>query len=84
MPHWELAKKYAIIDFDLGSKVTGAGFPFYKNGGARLQRALINFFLEEAIQAGYDEYRRRYVMALNYRLGRVPCVGVAVIERHGE
>jgi len=57
MPHWELAKKYDIIDFDLGSKVTGAGFPFYKNQGARLQRALINFFLEEALKAGYDEYQ---------------------------
>lgn len=57
LPHWELAKKYDIIDFDLGSKVTGAGFPFYKNKGARLQRALINFFLDEAIKAGYDEYQ---------------------------
>ena len=57
LPHWELAKKYDIIDFDLGSKVTGAGFPFYKNAGARLQRALINFFLEEAIKAGYEEYQ---------------------------
>jgi len=45
LPHWELASKYDIIDFDLGSKVTGAGFPFYKDKGARLQRALINFFL---------------------------------------
>ena len=57
VPHWELARKYDIIDFDLGSKVTGAGFPFYKNSGARLQRALINFFLDEAIKAGYDEYQ---------------------------
>lgn len=57
LPHWELASKYRIIDFDLGSKVTGAGFPFYRNKGARLQRALINFFLEEAIRAGYDEYQ---------------------------
>ena len=56
-PHWDLAKKYDIIDFDLGSKVTGAGFPFYKNQGARLQRALINFFLDEAITAGYSEYQ---------------------------
>ncbi len=56
-PHWDLAKKYDIIDFDLGSKVTGAGFPFYKNQGARLQRALINFFLDEAIAAGYSEYQ---------------------------
>ena len=57
MPHWDLAKKYNIIDFDLGSKVTGAGFPFYRGQGARLQRALINFFLDEAISAGYLEYQ---------------------------
>ncbi len=57
VPHWELAKKYDIIDFDLGAKVTGAGFPFYKGKGARLQRALINFFLDEAIEAGYSEYQ---------------------------
>lgn len=56
-PHWELAKQYDIIDFDLGSKVTGAGFPFYKGQGARLQRALINFFLEEATKSGYIEYQ---------------------------
>ncbi len=55
--HWDLAKKYQIIDFDLGSKVTGAGFPFYRGKGARLQRALINFFLDEAIKAGYLEYQ---------------------------
>jgi len=55
LPHWELAAKYDIIDFELGSKVTGAGFPFYKGMGARLQRALINFFLEEGIKAGYAE-----------------------------
>lgn len=54
-PHWELASVYDIIDFDLGSKVTGAGFPFYKGAGAKLQRSLINFFLEEAIAAGYTE-----------------------------
>lgn len=54
-PHWELASGYDIIDFDLGSKVTGAGFPFYKGYGAKLQRSLINFFLEEAIAAGYTE-----------------------------
>jgi seryl-tRNA synthetase len=55
LPHWELATKYDIIDFDLGSKVTGAGFPFYKGKGAKLQRALINFFLDKAIEAGYRE-----------------------------
>lgn len=56
-PHWELAKEKDIIDFDLGSKVTGAGFPFYKGKGARYQRALINFFLDEAQKAGYTEYQ---------------------------
>lgn len=56
-PHWDLATKYKIIDFDLGSKVTGAGFPFYRGKGARLQRALINFFLDEAREAGYLEYQ---------------------------
>ena len=55
IPHWELAKKYNIIDFELGVKVTGAGFPFYIGQGARLQRALINFFLDQARDAGYTE-----------------------------
>ena len=55
LPHWELAAKYDIIDFDLGSKVTGAGFPFYKGKGAKLQRALINFFLDRAMDEGYQE-----------------------------
>ncbi len=57
VPHWELASEYRIIDFDLGSKVTGAGFPFYRGQGARLQRALINFFLDEATHRGYLEYQ---------------------------
>jgi len=57
IPHWELASKYNIIDFDLGSKVTGAGFPFYLGKGARLQRALINFFLDEALEQDYLEYQ---------------------------
>jgi seryl-tRNA synthetase len=57
LPHWDLAKKYNIIDFELGNKVTGAGFPFYRGKGARLQRALINFFLDEGINAGYEEYQ---------------------------
>jgi seryl-tRNA synthetase len=56
LPHWELAKKYDIIDFELGTKLTGAGFPVYKGKGAKLQRALINFFLEEATKAGYREF----------------------------
>ena len=55
LPHWELASKYDLIDFELGTKITGAGFPVYKGKGARLQRALINFFLDEAIAAGYQE-----------------------------
>jgi len=54
-PHWDLAAEYDIIDFELGNKVTGAGFPFYKKQGAKLQRALINFFLDEAVNAGYAE-----------------------------
>lgn len=54
-PHWELIKEHDIIDFDLGIKITGAGFPVYKGKGARLQRALINFFLDEGIRAGYNE-----------------------------
>ena len=55
LPHWELASTYDLIDFDLGSKITGAGFPVYKGKGARLQRALINFFLDFNTQAGYKE-----------------------------
>uniref|UniRef100_UPI00404819C2 serine--tRNA ligase n=1 Tax=Algoriphagus sp. TaxID=1872435 RepID=UPI00404819C2 len=55
LPHWELIKKYNIIDFDLGVKITGAGFPVYKGKGARLQRALINFFLDQALAEGYME-----------------------------
>ena len=55
LPHWDLCQKYDIVDFELGNKVTGAGFPFYKGKGARLQRALINFFLNEAANAGFVE-----------------------------
>lgn len=55
LPHWELAKKYDIIDFELGNKITGAGFPVYKGKGARLQRALINYFLDKNTSAGYQE-----------------------------
>jgi len=57
LPHWELAKKYDLIDFELGVKVTGAGFPVYKGKGARLQRALITYFLDKSIEAGYIEYQ---------------------------
>ncbi len=55
IPHWELAKKYDLIDFELGVKITGAGFPVYKGKGAKLQRALISFFLDKAIEQGYEE-----------------------------
>jgi seryl-tRNA synthetase len=55
MPHWDLIKKYDIIDFDLGIKLTGAGFPVYKGKGAKLERSLINFFLDEGVKAGYNE-----------------------------
>ena len=55
LPHWELASKYNIIDFELGTKITGAGFPVYKDKGAKLQRALINFFLDQNINAGFKE-----------------------------
>lgn len=55
VPHWDLISKYDLIDFELGNKVSGAGFPFYKGKGARLQRALINFFLDEAVKAGFQE-----------------------------
>jgi len=55
LPHWDLAKKYDIIDFELGNKITGSGFPVYKGKGAKLQRALINYFLDKAIEAGYHE-----------------------------
>ena len=54
-PHWELAAQYDIIDFELGVKLTGAGFPVYKGKGARMQRALINYFLDKAAEAGYKE-----------------------------
>ena len=57
LPHWELAKKYDIIDFELGTKITGAGFPVYKGKGAKLQRALINYFLDKNIDAGYKEFQ---------------------------
>jgi seryl-tRNA synthetase len=62
LPHWELTKKYNIIDFDLGVKITGAGFPVYIGKGARLQRALIQFFLDEAGKAGYTEIEPPYVV----------------------
>lgn len=74
LPHWELAKKYNIIDFDLGVKITGAGFPVYIGKGARLQRALIQFFLDEAGKAGYLEVQPPYVVneASGYGTGQLP------------
>lgn len=74
LPHWELAKKYDLIDFELGVKITGAGFPVYKGKGARLQRALINFFLDEARDAGYLEIEPPYVVneASGYGTGQLP------------
>lgn len=73
-PHWELIKEYDIIDFELGVKITGAGFPVYKNAGARIQRAMINFFLEEAISAGYAEIQPPIVIneASGYGTGQLP------------
>jgi seryl-tRNA synthetase len=73
-PHWELIKKYDIIDFELGVKVSGAGFPFYKGKGARLQRALINFFLDEAMKAGYMEVQPPIVInkESGYGTGQLP------------
>lgn len=74
VPHWELAKKYNLIDFDLGVKITGAGFPVYVGKGARLQRALIQFFLDEAGKAGYLEVQPPYVVneASGYGTGQLP------------
>ncbi|MBQ9640396.1 MAG: serine--tRNA ligase [Bacteroidaceae bacterium] len=74
LPHWELAKKYGLIDFDLGVKITGAGFPVYVGKGAQLQRALINFFLAEANKAGYTEIMPPTVVnaASGYGTGQLP------------
>ena len=74
LPHWELAKKYNLIDFDLGVKISGAGFPVYIGQGARLQRALINFFLDEARKAGYTEIMPPTVVnaASGYGTGQLP------------
>ena len=74
LPHWELSKKYNLIDFDLGVKITGAGFPVYRGKGARLQRALINFFLDEARKSGYEEIMPPTVVneASGYGTGQLP------------
>jgi len=74
LPHWELCKKYDIIDFELGVKISGAGFPVYKGYGCRLQRALINFFLDNAREAGYLEIEPPYVVNADsgYGTGQLP------------
>ncbi len=74
LPHWELAKKYDIIDFELGVKVTGAGFPIYKGKGAKLQRALIAYFLDKNTQAGYTEMQVPYLVneASGFGTGQLP------------
>lgn len=73
-PHWELAKKYDIIDFELGVKITGAGFPVYKGKGSRLQRSLINFFLDQARDAGFTEIQPPYAVnaASGFGTGQLP------------
>ncbi len=74
LPHWDLAKKYGLINFELGNKVTGAGFPFYKNKGAKLQRALIQYFLDFNTEAGYIEYEPPFMVneASAYGTGQLP------------
>jgi len=74
LPHWELAKKYDIIDFELGNKITGAGFPVYKGKGARLQRALINYFLDKNTAAGYHEVQVPHLVneASGFGTGQLP------------
>ncbi|MBR9845272.1 MAG: serine--tRNA ligase [Algicola sp.] len=74
LPHWELAKKYDIIDFELGNKITGAGFPVYKGKGARLQRALIAYFLDKNTAAGYTEYQLPHLVneASGFGTGQLP------------
>lgn len=74
VPHWDLIKKYDIINFELGNKVTGAGFPFYKGKGARLQRGLINYFLDKALEAGYVEFQPPLVVNKDsgYGTGQLP------------
>lgn len=74
LPHWELAKKYDLIDFELGTKITGAGFPVYKGKGARLQRALITYFLDKNTQAGYTEYQVPHLVneASGFGTGQLP------------
>lgn len=74
LPHWELAKKYDIIDFELGNKITGSGFPVYKGKGAKLQRALITYFLDKNTEAGYTEYQLPHLVneASGFGTGQLP------------
>ena len=74
LPHWELAKKYDIIDFELGNKITGAGFPVYKGKGAKLQRSLITYFLDKNTDAGYTEYQLPHLVneASGFGTGQLP------------
>ncbi|WP_299548524.1 serine--tRNA ligase [Seonamhaeicola sp.] len=74
LPHWELAKKYDIIDFELGNKITGAGFPVYKGKGAKLQRALITYFLDKNTEAGYTEFQLPHLVneASGFGTGQLP------------
>lgn len=87
LPHWDLAKKYNLIDFDLGVKITGAGFPVYRGLGARLQRALINFFVNENVNAGYEEIEPPLVVNADsgYGTGQLPDKDeqMYVVERDG-
>ncbi len=87
LPHWELAKKYDLIDFDLGNKITGAGFPVYKGKGAKLQRALINYFLDKNEAAGYREMQVPHLIneASGYGTGQLPDKEgqMYVVERDG-
>ncbi|MCZ0211755.1 serine--tRNA ligase, partial [Streptomyces sp. UMAF16] len=74
LPHWELIKQYDLIDFETGAKITGSGFPLYKGKGAKLQRALVQYFLDENTAAGYTEYIPPFMVneASAYGTGQLP------------
>lgn len=86
LPHWELVEKYNIIDFELGNKIAGAGFPVYKGKGAKLQRALINFFLDEAYRAGYTEIQPPIIVneSSGYGTGQLPDKEGQMYQLHEE
>ncbi|WP_114749571.1 serine--tRNA ligase [Pleomorphovibrio marinus] len=86
LPHWELIKKYDIIDFELGAKIAGAGFPVYKGKGARLQRALVNYFLDQALEMGYQEVQPPVLVneASGYGTGQLPDKEGQMYECKGE